>query len=330
MIDPQRVLRADLHVHTRHSRVNNDLAFLHSRDCYSRPSDVYRVAKARGMDLVAITDHDSIDGCLELLDARPDAPDVIVGEEISCRMPRGNIEVHLAAYGMTESLHRDLQPLRANVFEVIARLREANVFFALNHLLHFYRGQVPLADYLRLLDEVPAIEARNGTMLRAHNELLEHLVTAEGGPLSAQQPARRLAVVAGSDAHTLRRIGRTWTEAPGASRDEYLASVAAGSGRPCGAHGSAATVARDAYGVITSFAASLVGVGPADHAPLHRALCLAFVVLSLPFEFLPVVVAGAGKRQERRYVREAAAMLPGWLARQRGASENGITAGERA
>ena len=69
----RRLLRADLHVHTLPlAAVSGDLAFLRSRDCYSQPEDVYRVAKARGMDLVAITDHDSIDGCLELLDAHPD------------------------------------------------------------------------------------------------------------------------------------------------------------------------------------------------------------------------------------------------------------------
>ena len=37
-----------------------------------------------------------------------------------------------------------VQPLRRNVFDVAACLREAGVFFALNHLLFFYRGQVPL------------------------------------------------------------------------------------------------------------------------------------------------------------------------------------------
>ena len=174
------MLRADLHVHTRHSSVSGNLRFLGSRDCYSTPADVYRVAKARGMDLVAFTDHDSIGGALELLDARPDLPDVIVGEEVSCVLPDGGVVVHLAVYGMTESLHRELQPLRRNAFDVVARLREADVCFALNHLLHFYRGQIPIERYLRLLDEVPALEVRNGTMLAAHNALVEQVARGLG------------------------------------------------------------------------------------------------------------------------------------------------------
>jgi len=220
------LLRADLHVHTCHSKVTGTMRFLGSRDCYSPPADVYRVARARGMDLVAFTDHDSIDGALELLNDRPDFSDVvIIGEEVSCRFPDDDIEVHLAVYGMTESLHRDLQPLRRNVFDVAARLRDAGVVFALNHLLHFYRGQIPLDRYLRILDEVPALEARNGAMLAGQNTLIERL--ARELPAVAS-PTGRFGVVAGSDAHTLRRVGTTWTSAPGRTPDEFLAAIRRG------------------------------------------------------------------------------------------------------
>jgi predicted metal-dependent phosphoesterase TrpH len=281
------------------------MGFLGSRDCYSPPAEVYRVAKSRGMDLVAFTDHDSIDGALEFLDAHPDAEDVIVGEEVSCRLPDGDIDVHLGVYGMTESLHRELQPLRPNVFDVTARLRDAGVFFSLNHLLHFYRGQTPLDAYLRLLDEVPAVEARNGTMLPAHNGLVEQIAAR----WTTRQPSTRLGIVAGSDAHTLRRVGLTWTEAPGRSREEFLFSLRQGLGRPGGRHGGAATVAGDAYGVIGAYVAALAGFGPWDHGSWRRAGCLAFAAISLPFQFLPLAIATAGKRREHREVDRARAHL---------------------
>jgi predicted metal-dependent phosphoesterase TrpH len=291
-------LRADLHVHTCHSKQNGTMPFLRARDCYSTPERVYRTAKARGMDLVAITDHDSIDGGLELLARRPDADDVIVGEEITCWFPDTTLEVHIAAYEMTESLHRDIQPLRRNVCEVIERLREAGVFFALNHLLHFYRGQVPLDEYLCLLDEVPALEVRNGTMLPDHNVMSEQLAQ-RWRPLDG----RRLAIVAGSDAHTLRRVGRTWTEAPGTNRREFLASVRAGRGVPGGAHGGVGAVTGDAYGVVGSYVAALAGAGPRDVTSWRRAGCLAFSAVSLPLQFVPFVVAAARKHAERRAVQ---------------------------
>jgi len=293
-------LRADLHVHTCHSNVSGTLPFLGSRDCYSSPLDVYRVAKARGMDLVTITDHDSIGGALELLDRLPGADDIIIGEEVSCWIPDTGIQVHFGVYGTDEALHRDLQPLRGNAFDVAARLRQAGVVFALNHLLHFYRGQIPFDDYLRLLDEVPALEVRNGTMLPTHNGLVESLAVHRPG-------GGRFGMTAGSDAHTLRRVGLTWTEAPGRTREEFMANLRAGRGRPGGSHGGTTAVAGDAYGVVGSYVAALAGFGPRDLRGLRRAACLAFAVVSSPAQFTPWLVAWSGKSREAREVARARA-----------------------
>jgi predicted metal-dependent phosphoesterase TrpH len=272
------------------------MKFLRSRDCYSSPFDVYRTARARGMDLVTFTDHDSIDGCLELLDRHPETADFICGEEVSCRFPDGDIEVHLGVYGMTEALHRDLQPLRGNVFEVIARLREADVFFALNHLLHSYRRQAPLEAYLRLLLEVPALEVRNGAMLASHNAFIERYArTVQPGWVA----------IGGSDAHTLRRVGTTWTEVPAAAGAAgFLAGLRAGTCAPGGVNGSVLAISGDVYGVVARYIASLAGIGPSDHHGFERLACLAFSAGSLPFQFTPALVAVVGKIQERLRVAE--------------------------
>jgi predicted metal-dependent phosphoesterase TrpH len=302
--------RADLHVHSRHSRVCGSLRFLRSRDCYSSPLDVYLVAKRRGMDVVTITDHDAIDGWRELMDARPDAADILAGEEVSCWLPDADVQVHLGVYGITERLHAEIQPLRRNVFDVMARLRESGTFFALNHLLHGYRGQAPLESYLRLVQAVPALETRNGAMLEAHNALLERLCRERSLSLrEGTNDAPPMACVAGSDAHTLRRVGRTWTEAPGTTAAAFLASLAAGLGRPGGRHGGAAAVAGDTYGVIGRYMASVYGWGPRDHAGWHRATCACLIAALVPVQFLPAVVAALGKSRERRAVAAAIAQL---------------------
>jgi predicted metal-dependent phosphoesterase TrpH len=294
-------LRADLHVHTCFSRQSGTLPFLGSRDCYSTPEDVYRTAKARGMDIVCITDHDEIAGALALLDRRPGATDIIVGEEISCWFPGSTLEVHIAAYGMTEDLHRQVQALRRNVFDVTACLREAGIICALNHLLHFYRGQVPFDAYLRLLDEVDALEVRNGTMLPHHNRLIEEMA-AGWEPRPGRAP---LACIGGSDAHTLRRIGRTWTSAPGRTAGEFLDSLRSGLGRAGGDDGGIAAVAGDAYGVVGLYVAALAGFGPRDLRSWRRAGCLAFAAISLPCQFMPLVIAAARKTAEGREVARA-------------------------
>ena len=82
-------MKLDTHVHTFHSGYST-IRSLHFfvRECYNTPEAVYRVAKARGMDLVVVTDHDEISGALAL----GDRPDVIAGSEVTGVFRRGRRE----------------------------------------------------------------------------------------------------------------------------------------------------------------------------------------------------------------------------------------------
>jgi predicted metal-dependent phosphoesterase TrpH len=295
--DSGRVLRADLHLHSWHSGRAGHLRFLRARDCYSEPRQVYATAKARGMDVVTITDHDTIDGCLEFLAGHPDADDFFISEEIECRIPDAGLKVHIGAYDIDERIHREIQPLRRNAFEAAAYLRSEGIFFALNHPFFFFKGQLALDDYLGFaLGQFPAFEVRNGTMLSAHNLLAEAIVreaTASGVPLTA---------IGGSDSHSLGGIGTTYTEAPGSTRDDFLESLKAGRACAGGRHGSTWREACDIYGVVGRYWASLVGVGRQDLSWRRRLLGLAFSAVTMPFEFSPLVVAALHKRDEARRV----------------------------
>jgi hypothetical protein len=297
------VLRADLHVHSCHSGLNGNLAFLRSRDCYSEPEAVYRRARARGMDLVTITDHDSIDGCLELLSLHPGARDIFMGEEVSCQWPDAGLDVHVAVYGHDENDHRELQRLRTNVREVLEYLRLRRLFGVVNHPFHFYTGQVPVAEYVELLARAGAVEVRNGAMLPAQNELVRGIVS------SMSSGGRRVGTVGGSDAHTLRRVGCTWTAARGTTLDEFLARLMDGGGEAGGRHGSSRSLAADVYGVIADYWKSLAGLTRHTYSPPRRALGLAFSIGTLPFQFTPAVVASVQKRGEAARCREYARVL---------------------
>ena len=61
----EALLKLDSHVHTQHSGQTTIYPLsLVMRESYNTPEGVYRLAKARGMDLVTITDHDQISGAL--------------------------------------------------------------------------------------------------------------------------------------------------------------------------------------------------------------------------------------------------------------------------
>ena len=60
--------RVDMHCHSTASQLSR-LGVQRSLglpECATPPEEVYELAKRRGMDFVTITDHDTIDGCLEL------------------------------------------------------------------------------------------------------------------------------------------------------------------------------------------------------------------------------------------------------------------------
>lgn len=291
-------MKADLHVHSYHSGYASYLRFLRARDSYSSPFAVYRTAKMRGMDLVCLTDHDSIDGCLEFLDRHPDAPDFIVGEEISCREPTApELRIHLGAWGLNEKQHREIQRLRANVFDTAAYLREQQIFFAVNHLFLLFGDEIDLNRYLRhMLPLAPALETRNGAAIRADNDL----VTVLASDVSVS--GRPIATVGGSDAHTLQWVGTTFTESPARTRDEFLDDLRAGRATVGGLHGGFWRATSEIYGVVFNYWRALVGLERHDITVGYRLGGLAFSIASLPFQWIPAAVALGLKRSESRRV----------------------------
>jgi hypothetical protein len=97
------------------------------KESYNSPEGVYRRAKARGMDLVTITDHDNIDGALAIADR----PDVIVGCEVTAVFPGDGVAVHLGVLGITEEQHREIQRLRHDIRELLPYLKRERVFTTL-------------------------------------------------------------------------------------------------------------------------------------------------------------------------------------------------------
>ena len=82
-------MRIDLHTHSSVS------------DGTETPAELMRTARAAGLDVVALTDHDTTDGWAAARDARPEGLTVVPGMELSCRWfpdDQPPISVHLLAY----------------------------------------------------------------------------------------------------------------------------------------------------------------------------------------------------------------------------------------
>ncbi len=295
------MFRADLHVHSYFSGTAKHLRILRCRDSYSSPLAVYRTAKKRGMDLVTITDHDSIDGCLELLSRRP-VDDFLIGEEVTAYVPEFRHHIHVGVYGITESQHRDIQKLRGDVKELVGYLRSQGILFALNHFFHDFHQPERLQQYMELMGRLfDVFEEQNGAMQRVHNlfisQLLQHM----------ERQGKRLSRTGGSDSHTLRRIGRTYTAAENArTREEFLAAIREGRTYVAGWHCNEWQLAGDIYGVVLRYYPYIVNINSGEFSLLKRLRNLGISIALLPFMALPYLAAVRHSRSESQRVRRFA------------------------
>ncbi|HXF27017.1 MAG TPA: PHP-associated domain-containing protein [Bryobacteraceae bacterium] len=228
-------MRCDLHVHTIWSGMCTVPALNKiCRESYNEPRAVHDTLKGRGMDLITITDHDSIDAAEEFRGR----PDFFISEEVSCTTPCGS-RIHLGVYDITERDHFVLQRRRDDLPAAIAYLRERRIPFSINHAFSSLTGRRSEKDWDLFGAAFPAFETRNGTMLASCNKAAANLALRLG----------KIAV-AGSDAHTLAGLGETYTEVPGARNlREFLEGLRSGASLVCGAHGNYAKLTEAVWNI---------------------------------------------------------------------------------
>jgi glycosyltransferase involved in cell wall biosynthesis/predicted metal-dependent phosphoesterase TrpH len=231
--------RADMHCHSTASELSK-LGVQRSvglPECATPPEDVLELALRRGMDFVTITDHDTIDGVLQIADD----PRVFVSEELTAWFRGEPQAVHVLCYGITPDDHAWLQANARDVEACAAYLHEGDISCALAH--PFYTVEAPLTPRhrRRLAELFPVWETRNGARARELNAPAAIYIETHGGT-----------GIGGSDCHAGVDIGRTFTETPPSqTAAEFLAHVRGGSARARGDEGSAAKWAHAAMALAT-------------------------------------------------------------------------------
>jgi len=273
-------MRCDLHVHSTGSGMCNTPGLTRlCRESYNEPEDVYRLCKQRGMSIVTVTDHDSVDSAESLRKY----PDFFISEEVTVGMPSGT-EMHLGVYGMYEKDHAQIQRRRNDFIALMMYLTERKLFFSVNHVFSGLTGRRDEEDFNWFASYAPAFEIRNGQMCPGANRDAETL-------------ARTLGKVGtgGSDSHTLSAVALTYTQVPGARTvEEFFLGLRAGRGVVHGEHG--------AYGKLTVDIFRFAG-GLLREKPLAAAI-LPLAVL------IPAITAGHWLN-ELRFSRKWGAELNG-------------------
>lgn len=195
------MLLADLHIHTAHSK-----------DGESRVRDILHAAEHAGLDLIAITDHDTAAGCLEA-ETIPASVLVIPGVEIS------TAEGHLIALGITTALRPGV-----GILETIRMIHAAGGIAILPHPYHRYRHGAAI----RCREVIAAVDAV---------EVFNSRYIFGSANRKAAKIARKLKkpMVAGSDAHHARFVGYGLTYIDAEKNvPSVLAAIRAGKTQPAG------------------------------------------------------------------------------------------------
>src|SRR5947199_2714948 len=236
--------KCDLHIHSRFSARSEEWLFrrLEFPDSYSDPRELHRQLMERGMDFVTITDHDTIDGCLEIRDL----PNTFISEQVTTYFPQDPCKIHILVWGITEKQHGDIVIIRDNIFALQRYLQSGKIAHAVAHPLYSVNGKLEASHIERLILLFKHFEGINGlrdALLSDLGQILFEQLTPDKidsfanrhnlAPTHAE-PWKKI-FVGGSDDHGGQFLASAYTETPPAeSAVKFLAHIRNGN---CSARG---------------------------------------------------------------------------------------------
>lgn len=180
-------MKLDLHIHSTFSR-----------DGTATPERIVARCKELGLDGFAITDHNAIQGSLEAVElARKSGLVCVRGVEVSTDSG------HVLAYGLSE-----LVPKGLSIRETLERIHSAGGIAVAPHPVRFPSG---IGLEFAGMKEFDAIEVLNGGNSRRSNRRARDLAARLSKPITA-----------GSDAHEIDEVGKSYVEVDGAATEEQV------------------------------------------------------------------------------------------------------------
>src|SRR5437763_1095883 len=252
--------RCDLHIHSKFSARSEEWLFrrFDFPDSCTEPIALYEQLRAGGMDFVTITDHDSIEGCLEIAGKLQ----TFTSEQVTTYFPQDPCKVHLLVWGINEAQHHDISLFRSNILELQKYLASNSIVHAVAHPLYSVNGKLQASHLERLILLFKHFEGRSGL----RDALLSELAVRLLGSLTSEridefanrhdlapthtEPWKKI-LVGGSDDHGGKFMASAYTETPKAKTPaEFLAHVTAGR---CEAKGQGGTPLALSHGFYNTF-----------------------------------------------------------------------------
>jgi glycosyltransferase involved in cell wall biosynthesis len=264
--------KVDLHLHSKFSDRSAEWIFRRFEfpDSYSDPKVLYRRLKEKGMTYVTFTDHNRIDGCLEIAEH----PDAFISEEVTAQFPDDSMRFHLLLWNLTEAQHAEIQEVRRNVYELQEYLAGAGIHHAVAHPLYDMNRQLTADHVQKLILLFKHFEGVNGLrdallsdtirfILRSLTpEIIQRFADRQHLAPTHPEPWRKV-LIAGSDDHAGIFPASAYTEAPDCqSVGEYFNFVGKGDCVTRGEAGTPLVIAHGLYNTAYQFAKFSAAVSP--------------------------------------------------------------------
>src|SRR4051812_33969620 len=255
--------RCDLHIHSRFSSRSEEWLFrrFDFPDSSSDPRELHQQLTERGMDFVTITDHDTIEGCLEI----SDLPNTFISVQVTTHFPHDPCKIHLLVWGITEAQYREIAAIQDNIFELQKYLQAQEIVHAVAHPLYSINGKLDASHLERLILLFKHFEGVNGLrdalLSNLATDLLLGLTPEKVDIYAARhklapthpEPWRKI-FSGGSDDHGGQFVASAYTETPRArSPREFLQLVQTGQCFAQGTGGSPLALSRGFYNTLGRF-----------------------------------------------------------------------------
>lgn len=258
MIRPEESrCRADLHVHSKYSDRPSEwvLRRIGAPECFVEPRDIYDRAIAAGMDFVTISDHNKIDGALEIAHL----PNTFISNEVTTYFPENDAKMHVLTIGINEEQFAAIQELRTDIYAFAAYLHENNIAYSVAHPLFLVNDRLTLDQFEKLLLLFNRFEVINGTRDPRASQVVEAILQsltpqaiadlADKHNITPFGPTPHLKMrTAGSDDHSGLYIASAHTTTPYAPNvAQFLQNIRMGRHEPAGKSGNSVHLAHCFY-----------------------------------------------------------------------------------
>ena len=155
------VSKADLHIHSKYSNRPSEwfLRRIGAPESFMEPLEVYKACKEAGMDFVTVSDHNCIDGALEIAHL----PGTFISSELTTYFPENGCKIHCLVSGITEKQFNEMGGLRENIYDLQQYMLQNRIIHTIAHPLYRVNDKLTPELFEKLLILFNRFEGINGS-----------------------------------------------------------------------------------------------------------------------------------------------------------------------